>query len=550
MVPAFSMSNLIQAAISRQADARPDACAVHMGAAQLTYGALEQQSNQLAHALRDAGAVRGDRVYLMLPKSPQAIVGMLGVLKADCAYVPMDLASPVERLRRIMTSVEGRWVLAATSSANRLSEMLRDDDARDQPSIVWMDENEPPAGLRVDRRWADLRTMPSSPVEWRNTPHDLAHILFTSGSTGEPKGVMITHDNVGQFLRWAAAQFRPRPDDRISGHPPLHFDLSTFDVFGTLSAGATLYPVAPEVSLFPQKLAAFIRDNELTQWFSVPSLLSYMAKFDVVRDGDFPAMSRLLWCGERMPTPTLIYWMRKLPHVTFTNLYGPTEATIASSFYQIPACPADDTEEIPIGVACDGEELMVLNERLDALPRGEVGELYIRGAGLSPGYWRDPARTASAFRLNPFSSDRADRLYRTGDLAHVGHDGLFYLHGRLDSQIKSRGYRIELGEIETALHRIDDLQESAVVAVEMDGFEGSAICCAYVLKSGQSLSPRELRSRLATMVPSYMIPSHWRVEDTLPLNANGKIDRPALRERFKAINTAASTVSARGDTRI
>jgi non-ribosomal peptide synthetase component F len=277
-------------------------------------------------------------------------------------------------------------------------------------------------------------------------------------------------------------------------------------------------------------LASFIEDAGLTQWFSVPSILNHMAKLDVVRPGAFPSLQRLLWAGERFPTSGLKYWMQRLPQVRFTNLYGPTETTIASSYYEVPSCPRDEREEIPIGHGCDGEELLVLDPGLQRLPPGEIGELYIRGSGLSPGYWRDPTRTAAAFIPNPFSDQPGDRLYRTGDLAKLDDQNRIVLLGRADTQVKSRGYRIELGEIEAALDGIAELQESAVVAVRSDGFEGSLLCCAYVPRPGGDVAPTMLRQRLAEVVPGYMLPSRWRQLDRLPLNQNGKTDRSALRE--------------------
>jgi acyl-coenzyme A synthetase/AMP-(fatty) acid ligase len=272
-----------------------------------------------------------------------------------------------------------------------------------------------------------------------------------------------------------------------------------------------------------------IKDAGLTQWFSVPSILNHMAKLDVVRPGAFPALRRLLWCGERFPASGLMYWMQRLQEVQFTNLYGPTETTIASSYYRVPSCPRDEREEIPIGQGCDGEELLVLDAELQLLPPGQIGDLYIRGPGLSPGYWRDPKRTAAAFIANPFSN-HGDRLYRTGDLAKVDDHGRIVLLGRADTQVKSRGYRIELGEIEAALDGIAELQESAVVAVGSDGFEGNLLCCAYVPRPGGEIAPPILRQRLAEVVPGYMLPSRWKQLDRLPLNQNGKTDRTALRE--------------------
>jgi acyl-coenzyme A synthetase/AMP-(fatty) acid ligase len=266
-----------------------------------------------------------------------------------------------------------------------------------------------------------------------------------------------------------------------------------------------------------------------------------MAQFDVVKQGDFPSLERLLWCGEALPTPTLIYWMQRLPHVVFTNLYGPTETTIASSYYTVPSCPESEKAEIPIGTPCDGEELLVLSDSLAPVPEGEIGDLYIRGVGLSPGYWRDPDKTASVF----LDAD-GGRMYKTGDLARVGKDGLVYLLGRADSQIKSRGYRIELGEIESALHALGAVRECAVVAIPTEGFEGNAICCAYVDRSPGGIFPAELRDRLARLVPPYMLPANWMAVDALPLNGNGKVDRPLLRRWFqeRAAKPAAASEAA------
>src|SRR5207245_10772789 len=237
------------------------------------------------------------------------------------------------------------------------------------------------------------------------------------------------------------------------------------------------------------------------QCFSVPSVLTYLAKFDVVRVDDFPSLKRLVWCGEVFSTPALIHWMRRLPHVTFTNLYGPTEATIASSYYPVARCPEDERAPVPIGRACDGEELLVLDEGLRPVRPGEAGELHIAGVGLSPGYWGDPEKTRAAFPRRPGSADPGDRLYKTGDAAKIGADGLVYFLGRADSQIKSRGYRIELGEIETALNAMDFIQECAVVAIPTDGFEGTVICCAYVPRPAVAVTPAVVRTELARVWP-------------------------------------------------
>ncbi len=537
------MVKRLQDWVTIQAEQRPDAVAVVFNpplpapssqTTKMTYAELEAESNRLARMLKDWGCKKGDRVCVLMPKSPMAIVCILGIYKAGCVFVPLDPSSPAVRLSKIVESCGNRWILAAGPVTPLLAELLDEERCRAPISIGWMDRERM---KEPDRQPAfsltDLESYPTAPPEYRTNLLDPAHLLFTSGSTGVPKGVIITHSNVIHFIEWAKTYFGLDASDRVSGHSPLHFDLSTFDIFGAFSVGAQLHLVPPELNVLPHKLADFIRTAELTQWFSVPSILNYLAKFDVVTFNDFPALRRLLWCGEVFPTPALIYWMKRLPSVTFTNLYGPTETTIASSFYTVPVCPEDERAAIPIGAACAGEELLVLNEALQPVPPGEPGDLYIRGVGLSPGYWNDPEKTRAAFLPNPQSPDPSDRIYKTGDRAKVGEDGLVYFGGRVDAQIKSRGYRIELGEIETALNAVNGLQECAVVAIPADGFEGTAIGCVFVPFPGRDVTPMTLRKELSRLLPSYMLPTRWMALKSLPKNANGKVDRRRLKEALQ-----------------
>lgn len=533
------MHRLLQHWVTEQALSRPEAMAVVLKQERLTYGELEEHSTRLAKLLKVAGCERGDRVCLLLPKSPSAIVGILGILKADCIYVPIDITSPASRVARMIGSCEPHCLLAAHASATLMEKLITEHGLANSIPVGWMDvETADINYLNIAFSPRDLDLCPSTPIESENTSQDAAYILFTSGSTGQPKGVVITHANVMHFVQWARTYFQMGPTDRISGHPPLHFDLSVFDIFGSFAAGAALHLIPDDLKLAAGKLAEFIRASELTQWFSVPSALTYMAMFDAVQYDDFPSLKRLLWCGDVLPTPVLRYFMTRLPKVTFTNLYGPTEATIASSYYTVPTCPADDKTAIPIGVACDGEELLVLDEHFKPVSVGDVGDLYISGAGLSPGYWRDEEKTRAVFLPNPQSRTPCERIYKTGDLARIGDDGLLYFVGRADSQIKSRGYRIELGEIELALRALDCLHDCAVVAIPSSGFEGTAIGCAYVPAPGFEGKPVILRRELAKLLPSYMLPSHWLALDQLPTNANGKIDRATLRSLFLTRETA------------
>ena len=468
----------------------------------------------------------GDRVALLVPKSPAAIIGMHGVLEAGAAYVPVDLASPPPRVARMIASAEPLAVLAAGPAAGLL-DALAGEGALDEVRVVSVDP-EWSGGERATADYgpADWAGLADDPLDAAGSSEQLAHILFTSGSTGAPKGVQITHAMVGAFVDWALEHFHTGRGERISGHPPLHFDLSTFDVYATLKAGAELHLVPAAANMLPGALADFIRDSALDQWFSVPSTLAFMLRSGAIEQGDFPTLKRVLFCGESMPTPVLAEWMHRVPHARYTNLYGPTETTIASSYWDVPAVPADETKPVPIGVACPGETLLVLDEEHRPLPPDQIGEIFIAGDGVSPGYWRDAEKTEAAFVPDPSGNGR---IYRTGDLGWVGEDGLFRCAGRVDSQIKHRGYRIELGEIEAALNALGELRECAVVAVETAGFEANAICCAYVPREGE-VAPSRLRAALARSLPAYMLPTRWLAFDALPKNANGKIDRRALHE--------------------
>jgi amino acid adenylation domain-containing protein len=510
------MSGRLEELVSSEAQRGPGALAIVDGAARLSYAELDRRSNRLAAALVARGVRPGDRIALLAPKSAEAIVALLGTLKSGAVHVPLDVTSPAPRLIRMLGALEPCRLVTHPESAVLAAQCLG------ELGRASVDE--------VFRLGDDLEATSDEPPSPRVSPSDLAVIFFTSGSTGDPKGVPLTHQGVAHFVTWSNTHFGVGPGDRVSCHSPLCFDAALWDIFRALHAGAELHLVPARANLLPRSLAEFIRDSRLTQWDSVPSVLTAMASRDVLSHGDFPELRRLIWYGEVFPTKALRYWMERLPHVTFTNTYGPTETSITASHYTVPRVPGDDGVAIPIGEAVPGKRLLVLDSNHRPVEPGVVGELYIGGAGLSPGYLGDPEKTASAFVDVPPGS--GERHYRTGDLARVDSMGFLHFHGRADRQIKSRGCRIELDEIAVALRTLPGLSESAIVAIPVDAFEGTRICAAYVPIPGVERSPAQLRAELSARLPSYMLPARWLALDELPKNQNGKIDHRALEQRF------------------
>jgi amino acid adenylation domain-containing protein len=514
----------------------PDHCAVVFRDQKLTYLELEQKANQLAHVLRAHGVRPGDRVCLALPKSPRALVAALGIIKAGAICVPLDLLSPAGRVAKVVHVCTPRLVLAGTATVE-LVRTLRESSAQPELAIGWLDDDV--SAPAIDARFTSdaLASSPTSRLDSGVDGSAPAYVLFTSGTTGVPKGVMMTHDSIFRFNEWAVRYFGMTPSDHVSGNFAFNFDPSLFDIYATLLAGATLYQIPPELHLLPRALADLIRQSELTIWWSVPAVLAYLAKFEAVRQDDFPTLTRVLWSGEVCPTPVVRYWMQRMPHATFTNLYGPTETAIASTYHTLPAIPASNADDVPIGVACPGEEVAVLDDTLAPLPDGTVGELHIAGVGLSPGYWGNADETERAFVLRG-----NQRWYKTGDLARIGSDGLVYFLGRRDSQIKVRGYRIELGEIETAAYGTELLREACVVAIKSG--HGTLICCAYATGEEHTVGADVVRSALAKQLPPYMLPARWLAYAQLPRNGNGKLDRPQVVRDFESHEAAAESVPA------
>jgi amino acid adenylation domain-containing protein len=519
-VKAYLLPHLLAEAATRS----PDRLAVIDGRASLRYAELEREANRLAQALRQIGVQPGDRVGLYLDKSVSAIVGIYGILKADAAYVPLDPFAPAPRLAYIARNCDLHCLVTAVDRSAKWSELL----AAGAPlqSVVVMDADDPidtPPGLRGLGRHA-LARMPEAAPPSRGVDQDLAYILYTSGSTGQPKGVMLSHLNALAFVRWCYGYFGPTPEDVFSNHAPLHFDLTILDIFVAAMAQAALVIVPPETSVFPVQLGEFIEERGITIWYSVPSVLSLLVLHGKLTPGRCASFRHVIFAGEVFPTKHLRQLMALLPQAQFTNLYGPTETNVCT-YYPVPPLPEERTEPIPIGRAIDNVEVFAVTEVGGLAEPGEVGELYVRGSTVAFGYWGDPERTARSFVGHP-SGRATDRVYRTGDLVRQDDQGDFLFLGRRDHQIKSRGYRIELGDIEATLYGHPDVAECVVVPIP-DEIVGNRIK-AFVVARDATVTEGELVRFCSGLLPKYMVPEVVELVAHLPKTSTGKIDRRAL----------------------
>lgn len=540
------MKRLLQHWVTEQAGRCPDSVAVSKEDEHLSYEELEIQSNRLGHALEESGCKRGDRVCFLMPKVPEAVVSMAGILKADCIYVPLDCESPADRIAEIIEHCRPRCILASGKVEKLLAQVLKQVDGETLSRLQsgWVDPNraydEQSLNENIDPEFIfdDLASAPSHSPGYKNSAEDAAHILFASDSKGAPKGTVTSHSNLLAFIRWAKSCFDIQPGDHLSNYAPLHSDLSGFDIYGALSSGAQLHMMPQDYAGSPYKVADFISKKRITQWFSVPSVLNEMAESDLVKKGSFPSLKRVIWSRQVFPTPALRYWMKQLPEVSFTNLYGHTETTIASSYYTVPEIPENDATEIPIGKACAGEGLYILDDQLNPVPEGKAGNLFISGSGLSQGYWNDQKRTDEVFLFNPYALDGDRTFYKTGDLACFDGDGLCYYDD--GKQEKTKGSRhneppIDLTDVEHAINKLQLTSECAVVALPANGNEGQVICCAYVPAGTRNnhIAGTYLAQKLKDVLPAHMIPRRWDSYMILPKNKNGEIHRNKIKNRFQ-----------------
>ncbi len=499
---------LIHALFERQAAAQPQAVALRFEGEQLSYGELNRRANRLAHRLIALGVTPEARVGIAVERGPDMIAGLLAILKAGAAYVPLDPQYPQQRLRHM-----------AQDSAIAL--LLTQSGVRAGLPVV-----EGVQMLELDT--LNLESEPDSNPGLSQHPASLAYIIYTSGSTGVPKGAQLQHSNVARLLSATDGWFGFSPQDTWTLFHSYAFDFSVWEIFGALCTGGRLVVVPYWVSRSPQDFLRLLREEQVTVLNQTPSAFGQLIHAPGHEDGGL-RLRHVIFGGEALDPESLRPWMDRYGDSSpqLVNMYGITETTVHVTYRPITRGDLEQPGRSPVGVAIPDLGLHVLDANLELLPVGVPGELYVAGQGLARGYLKRPGMSAERFIANPFGDD-GSRLYKTGDLVRWRADGQLDYLGRIDQQVKIRGFRIELGEIESALLGHAQVREAVVLAQE--GPLGTRLVAYVSAQAGGELQAGELRERLKEGLPDYMVPSAIVVLDGLPLNANGKIDRKALPE--------------------
>ncbi|HEX5758394.1 MAG TPA: amino acid adenylation domain-containing protein [Thermoanaerobaculia bacterium] len=489
---------------AEQARRTPRAVAVSAGAEQITYAELDARANQLAHHLRDRGAVPEALVGLCLERSPEMVIGLIAVLKAGAAFVPLDPGYPREHLRLLLADAEPRLVLTRQALAETLA-------VGEDTAMVLVDAEH-------DAIAARSRRAPASAAE----PEGLAYVLYTSGSAGRPKGVMVPHRSLVNYLAWCTRAYPVAEGSGAPVHSPIGFDLTLTSLLAPLLAGRT-------VTLLPEEQGVEALASALAERGGWSFVKLTPAHFELLQS-QLADLSRraaaLIIGGEALLGDGLARWRTAAPETRLFNEYGPTETVVGCAVYEVPpGAPASGP--VPIGQPIINTRIYLLDATLVPVPFGLSGELYVGGAGVARGYHRNAATTAERFVPDPYGPNPGARLYATGDLARRRADGTLEFLGRNDHQVKIRGFRVEPGEVEAALKRHPGVRESAVVARE-DAPGDRRLVAYLVAAAGSSPNVDELRRFLGERLPEHMVPAAFVVLDALPLTANGKVDRAAL----------------------
>jgi amino acid adenylation domain-containing protein len=514
---AYPLEQCFHQLFEAQVGRTPEAVAVVCGDEQLSYQDLNARANQLAHWLRERGVGPDKLVALLADRGIPFLVSILAVFKAGGAYLPLDPYHPAARIRKVIELSRCSIVLATTAFAPTVASALEDVPSELCPEPLYYETI-----LETSQNTENL------PVCCR--PRDLAYVIYTSGSTGQPKGAMVEQRGMVNHIYAKIDALALTNKDTVAQTASQCFDISVWQFLAVLLVGGRVQIFPDEVAHHPVQLLTQVEHHRVSILETVPSLLGAMLDADEIGATSRPKLAALRWLiptGEALPVELCRRWLHTYPHIPLLNAYGPTECSDDVTHYPIYEVPDEMKSSIPIGKAIPNMRLYVLDRRMQPLPIGVNGELYVGGIGVGRGYLGDERRTREAFVRDPFSSEEGAQLYKTGDLVRYLPDGNIDFLGRLDFQVKLRGFRIELGEIEVVLSQHPAVR--LVVVVVREDIPGDKRLVAYVeLQKDQTTTAAELKNHVKKQVPAYMVPSAFVLLEKLPLTPNGKVDRRAL----------------------
>lgn len=513
-----------------------DRPALLLGDQEITYKKLYARAGKIAAAIAEFQPINYPLCALLAARDVTAYEGILGILASGKGYVPLNPKFPIDRSRKMLLRSGARVLIASPQSQAQLPKLL---EGFESQITVILPESSDAAGLAEampHHRFVVSHEIPepkSSTLPMNTHPDSTAYFLFTSGSTGEPKGVPISHSNACAYVRFTCDRYEVNERDRLSQEFDLTFDLSVHDMFVAWERGACVCCVPDRAVMAPAK---FIRDTRLTMWFSVPSVVGFLSKMRLLTPGCFPTLRWSLFCGEPLPAAYAQQWQESAPHSIVENLYGPTETTIAITQYRWDKVAAQNeclNGIVPIGWPFDGQQVRIVGEDLRPVPRGESGELCLAGSQVTSGYWNDPQRSAQQFVRLPEGG--SEIWYRTGDLVKQWPDGCLHYAGRVDNQVKVRGYRVELQEIEGVLRQATG--SGQVAAVPWPISNGTADGIVAFVAGVEVLDAGRVLDCCRSTLPDYMVPRKIHRLEQMPLNANGKMDRKRLVEYLEEMQS-------------
>jgi len=471
-----------------------------------SYSQLMQYGQAIGTVLADKDIIKKP-VVIYLEKSVRVIASFMGILYGGSFYCPIDVSMPIERVKLILNVLDMPYVITDAEQYDVISEIIGKEHILIYEDICASSIN---CDLlqKIRRKTIDMDPM---------------YILFTSGSTGVPKGVVISHQSVIEYTEWVTETFKITESDSFGNQAPFYFDNSILDIYCGLKNSATVYIIPKEHFKYPKRLLNYLNEKKITTIFFVPSALCIVAELHSLEKVSLETVNKILFCGEVMPNKYLNIWRKYVPNALYANLYGPTEITDVCTYFIVDR-EFEDDEPLPIGTTCKNTDCVILDEENKEPILGQVGELCIRGRSLALGYYKNPEKSSEVFIQNPLNREYRDLIYRTGDLVRINDKGEILYVGRKDFQIKHLGHRIELGEIEVAAGGIAGVETCACI---YDDAKQKIVFCY----TGEELDKNIIKEVFKEKLPSYMVPGIYVYLNELPYNANGKIDRKLLKKQ-------------------